>query len=555
MDWKDYLERGSRKFDSDKYKDAIKDFTKAIKLNSKHNGLFFLRGSAYYLCQKYQESIDDLNQYLKRDDKNLSALRLRGSAKHYLGEHEEAIEEFTKIIELDKGTDPSDFHQRGRAKLNLGEIEEAIIDFDKTIKLKIDNNAQYFASRGFALQRARLYEEAIHNYNEAIKLDPDESYFSFRGQIKTFLNLYQESIEDFDEAIKIEPENCYNLLFRGNSKYFLGEYKDAIKDYNRALAIQPDNSEFLFRRGKAKKELRELDDALLDFEKCKKIGSFIKQINVSLPVDFEIVQINFYKKNLNKINFNNFERSSITNFPKYFYQSSGNDELKKNLSDLIDKNYNLSLTDLNGIDEYQNCPTWHIKDFKDFYKLIEEIKKFPRTTKYRSIEELIELLEIIRKKNIDLFIIKENRNRKPSDYSAAYLRNFDFIVINYDYIFDIDKTCNDLTHELIHYFQKGSPLEIDIEDSIIYDVLNSNLYKTLSAKGIQMELEAATFASYPNFINKYLNKVENLKLVFYTSPKRLLTIKWICENKIIPIYPNNAYPPLTLDFNIDRKNC
>ena len=57
-------------------------------------------------------------------------------------------------------------------------------------------------------------------------------------------------------------------------------------------------------------------------------------------------------------------------------------------------------TKLNKIAFYEN---WHIKNFNDFFKLIEDIRNIPRLSKYRSIEELVELISIIQEENIDLF--------------------------------------------------------------------------------------------------------------------------------------------------------
>ena len=48
-----------------------------------------------------------------------------------------------------------------------------------------------------------------------------------------------------------------------------------------------------------------------------------------------------------------------------------------------------------------------------------------------------------------------------------------------------------------------------------------------------------------------------MKEDFPLSTKRLFTIKWICENRKLPLYPSNAFPSYRLDFKniyIDNSN-
>ena len=197
-----------------------------------------------------------------------------------------------------------------------------------------------------------------------------------------------------------------------------------------------------------------------------------------------------------------------------------------------------------------DCQNWHIKDFKDFYNLIEDIKNIPRTTNFRSIDELIDLLNIIQDEKLDLFLVPnfDQTTKSEFEYCAALLPQEKFIILNEDYIQDIDRLCISLSHELIHFFQGKEPFEIEIEDSIIEPILKSETYKNLSPDALQSEFEARTFENYPNFLMKYKKDKTILQEDFCVSPKRLSTIKWICLNKVLPIYEFDSSPAQKLDF-------
>ena len=120
-----------------------------------------------------------------------------------------------------------------------------------------------------------------------------------------------------------------------------------------------------------------------------------------------------------------------------------------------------------------------------------------------------------------------------SAYGAIYYYH-NSIVINSDYIMEIDFMCETLTHELIHYLQSNGnqckPLKIDIEDSIVPKI--SRIYSNNHDDNLRIELEAGTFDRFPNFIKKFKED----KKRFLISPQRDRTIDWICKNKRLPIY-------------------
>ena len=220
----------------------------------------------------------------------------------------------------------------------------------------LSSEAEDHAELAMGLYKSKKYIEALNEMNKAIDLNSYEGdFFAKRGYISLMLDKNIDAFNDFSEAIKIDDENPYFFLWRGL----------------------------------ARKKLLDLQKSLDDFMICK-------QMDQNMPsIDYHIQQVSFFIKNIDAIETMNFEKSSIINFPedqKFELTSNLNiDEKAKNIFN--EHNYSKK-TKLN---EIIDSPNWHIKTFKDFNDLIHDIGQIKQNSKYRTIEELIDLLLIIMK--------------------------------------------------------------------------------------------------------------------------------------------------------------
>ncbi len=73
-----YFKSGQSKGSSGDYEGAIKDYTKAIKLNLKDNSVYFERGLArHFLAEKYKKgAFSDLKKAIKLDPRDTDSKRL-----------------------------------------------------------------------------------------------------------------------------------------------------------------------------------------------------------------------------------------------------------------------------------------------------------------------------------------------------------------------------------------------------------------------------------------------------------------------------------------------
>ncbi len=98
--------RGVAYDDSGMYKEAVKDFTSALKNAGKDPYVYNARAISYKNMEDYESALKDLNNALELADKNKlkAALRLnRGQVYKAMGEKEKALSDFKKVRKLVMG--------------------------------------------------------------------------------------------------------------------------------------------------------------------------------------------------------------------------------------------------------------------------------------------------------------------------------------------------------------------------------------------------------------------------------------------------------------------
>ncbi len=308
---KDYFDKGNGYQNIEKYKEAIKNYNEAIKIDSKYVFAYNNRGSAKEKLEKYEEAIKDYNIAVKLDPNCVFAYYNIGNAKRSLKQYEEAIKYYQMAIKItpnaayiynsigntkvdlecyeeaikyyDKALEFNSkyaiaYYARGIVKEKLKKYKEALKDYDTAIKFQLDSQYAYiyhfYNNRGIIKANLNQHEEAIKDYSKAIDLEPRcvQSYYN-RGISEKNLKKYKEAIKDFKEVLKCLDKDIDSICMVGNINLELGKYKEAINNYNRIIELNPKYAIAYNNRGNAKYYLKQYEEAIKDYDIAIKIDS------------------------------------------------------------------------------------------------------------------------------------------------------------------------------------------------------------------------------------------------------------------------------------------
>lgn len=264
-----YYRNGILNYKLKKYDDAIKDFSKAIEINSKMYNYFYLRGSCYLENRKIKKAISDFNIAIKLNPNNTNTYSKLGYAYYQLNDTINSSFNYNKSLDIDPNNSNTYYYQSLDFQLSMQkpEIKEELltkaIDYANSIEFHSDfeNISNAYFERGIVRLNilSKLILKNLHNnsFNEkkylmdiildftnAIKNDLkfSDAYYQ-RGLLKKnkLLNDTIGAYEDFDKAIEFNPSNGNAYIERGYLK--LNVYNDrngSINDLIKSTKLETD---------------------------------------------------------------------------------------------------------------------------------------------------------------------------------------------------------------------------------------------------------------------------------------------------------------------------
>ena len=261
-----YLIRGLVHMAQKNYLTAIADFTQAIQLNRNYSNAKML--SAWYsdladakrLNKQYKEAINNYSFALKLDPDNRSAYWNRAAAYYKHKDYELAADDYTKTITYFTGqnTELSKLYD-DRAMNELGQnfLNKAIQDDSLAIVLDANNKLAY-------LNLAAIYTQNA-DYQKSIDL------------FKTALDFQKEN----------KKFNSFLYYQIANDEYFLNEFDKVVDDCTMSISLNPSYASAYFYRAKVYlKKLNKKDIAITDFNKVIELDTTHKSVDYIFSLVF-----------------------------------------------------------------------------------------------------------------------------------------------------------------------------------------------------------------------------------------------------------------------------
>jgi len=227
---------------------AIADLDEAIRLKPDETQSYYDRAQ-YFLRQKqYEEALRDCNKGLGLDGARADLIALRGKVHAERGASESAEADFTRAIELDP-IGAVDYHVwRGDLFMECDDNDKAIDDFTEAINRKPDF-AYAHSRRASAYWSKRDTEAALADFTRAIEIDPDWLWVrNGRGLVHADRGEHDAAVADYDEAMRLNSKHGPTFEYRGESYYKLGRKAEALADFNEAIRLNPDSPRLYNRR-------------------------------------------------------------------------------------------------------------------------------------------------------------------------------------------------------------------------------------------------------------------------------------------------------------------
>jgi tetratricopeptide (TPR) repeat protein len=188
-------------------KDAIADYTEALRLKGDDGSAFYGRGQARLAAGETDEAISDFTQAIRYNGDAPGLYVARGYAQMVKGNAGESIADFTVAIRLDP-ENASAFNNRGLAWRKKGDLDKAVEDYSAAIGLN-PIYALAYNNRGYVFEARGDKKAAAADFRRALSLDP--SLTGARDGLKRLGEPQTVSIENdrlVAEGRMLAEKNC-----------------------------------------------------------------------------------------------------------------------------------------------------------------------------------------------------------------------------------------------------------------------------------------------------------------------------------------------------------
>jgi tetratricopeptide (TPR) repeat protein len=267
------------------YKDALANYSKAIRLNKKNPEYYYKRG----LCKQSYESPGNAQKdfqlavfYKSRSPdlyytlyKNYFDTENMDSAFYYLQTAKKLGLSYIYKLEMD--TLSENYFTSGLEQLKLNSPQKALKAFRISANLNYEKYESWYNYAKLNLELNSDYKNVISSLDSAIKyFSGDNEYYLLRGKAKYLDQQYESSIADFDIVISDAGSGLINKAraYEGRADAFRSQKNDkrAENEYKLSLENNNKNTSVLDKLAKLYSDNNNTTDALPLYDKLLSIS-------------------------------------------------------------------------------------------------------------------------------------------------------------------------------------------------------------------------------------------------------------------------------------------
>lgn len=167
--------------------------------------------------RNYKDAVSDFSKALKEQPSDTAALT--GIIKAFLLTDD--LKEAQKNIELAINAYPNNpefIFRRGILYNKKSQFDKAIDDFNQALSFSTSNSqkVQIYLNLGATQLKQEIFDLALESYKKALELSPrNPSIYNYKGYANYKLTFYTDAIDDYNNAIDLDPNNAASYYNRG----------------------------------------------------------------------------------------------------------------------------------------------------------------------------------------------------------------------------------------------------------------------------------------------------------------------------------------------------
>ena len=264
---------------------AIEKLSQALKHKLTKNDLaeaYSSRGAAYRSKEKFEEAARDFSEAIRLYPNWAYAYFERGWTYQLKGDPDKAIPDYQEAIRYDSNYGWA-YYDRGLLYLRRQQWDSAIADFDEAIRC-LPNDIRPLLARGQSCLGKNEVDRALADFDGAIAVDASNpSGYFYRSHIYFIKGDRDKQLRDLKESerwapfarkhppARALPYNYADVYGRMRSAYDHADYNGAIKHANELIAMEINWSQaspVLMERANAFRAKGDFDKALVDYDQA-----------------------------------------------------------------------------------------------------------------------------------------------------------------------------------------------------------------------------------------------------------------------------------------------
>jgi len=222
--------------------EAIKLFSKVLKIVPMHADALSGRGTARAFCGELALARHDLDQAQEQRPKDVDLMGRRLQVCQALGDFDTVVCVATDVLAVDP-RDPHALQMRGKAYHARQNYRRAVADLQALLRVGSGTTAT-FNLLGTALAAMGRCTEAIHAYEQTLKIDPTlkETHINL-GQACRDLGQVDAAETHFSRAVDMQRGFLHSHFRRALLRHVAGQTSKAIEDLNEVVRLEPQHME------------------------------------------------------------------------------------------------------------------------------------------------------------------------------------------------------------------------------------------------------------------------------------------------------------------------